>query len=119
MRDCYKFHVKETGLKSAPGLASEVGRSLKAEPSSGNGNLEILAKHTANSAMMELWCCGFNAWGQLVFKDDLSTVPRDMNAFECVASDSKNIEILRTTLSATLGKLMISSLSHSCIQDRR
>lgn len=53
---------------------------------------------------MELWASGFNAWGQLDFQDQSSTQYRDLKNFRCVYQD-ECIEILRTTLSATLSKL--------------
>lgn len=52
--------------------------------------------------MMELWASGFNAWGQLDFELP-QTGPRDLKAFKCILRDER-IEILCTSLSATLGK---------------
>ena len=54
---------------------------------------------------MELWASGFNAWNQLQFDGELPVEPRDVDAFKCVLRDDKDIEVLRTSLSATLGKL--------------
>jgi hypothetical protein len=59
--------------------------------------------------MMELWACGFNAWGQLSFEDVVEEEPRDFHSFKCILKD-KNIEILRTTLSQTLGMAWISQV---------
>lgn len=55
------------------------------------------------SPAMELWSSGFNAWGQLDFQGKSSTEYRDLRTFESVLRDQR-VEILRTTLSATLGK---------------
>lgn len=52
---------------------------------------------------MELWVSGFNAWGQLDFEGEAFTASQDLRIFKCVLR-SKHIEILRTVLSATLGK---------------
>jgi hypothetical protein len=51
---------------------------------------------------MELWASGFDAWGQLAFEEP-ETAPRDLQDFKCVLRDEA-IEIIRTTLSATLGR---------------
>jgi hypothetical protein len=52
---------------------------------------------------MELWVSGFNAWGQLAFEGESSTDSSDLRSFVCVLRN-QYIEILRTSLSATLGK---------------
>jgi hypothetical protein len=51
---------------------------------------------------MELWASGFNAWGQLDFESTPS-LPSDLKAFKCILQ-YKQIELLLTTESATLGK---------------
>jgi hypothetical protein len=53
---------------------------------------------------MELWASGFNAWNQLQFNGELPSDPQDLNVFKCVLTDDKDIEVVRTSLSATLGK---------------
>ncbi|TVY46061.1 E3 ubiquitin-protein ligase [Lachnellula occidentalis] len=66
---------------------------------------------------MQLWACGFNAWGQLQFADNkhaeclnsdgttqqptLNDLPKDLEKFECVLVDP-NIEVLKTSHSATI-----------------
>jgi hypothetical protein len=52
--------------------------------------------------VMELWATGFNAWSQLHFDGELPAQPRDLQAFKSVLK-GEQIEILRTSLSATLG----------------
>jgi hypothetical protein len=67
---------------------------------------------------MQLWACGFNAWGQLHFAneggeslnsdgkpsvDNKCHYPKDLEGFECVLVDS-DIEVLKTSHSATLGE---------------
>ena len=56
---------------------------------------------------MELWSCGQNAWGQLYFnqqyRHELPT--EDLTKFICVLRD-ETIEILKTSISASLGKLL-------------
>ena len=52
----------------------------------------------------ELWVCGFNAFNQLQFDGELSPEPQDLTKFTLVLKD-EHIEILRTSISATLGKL--------------
>lgn len=54
--------------------------------------------------MMELWASGFNAWGQLNISGGNGLDSRDLKTFKCVLED-EHIEILRTSLSATLSKL--------------
>lgn len=62
---------------------------------------------------MELWASGFNAWGNLDFsRGEARVEPRDLKAFKCVLRD-KSIRILRTRVSATLGKLNIVLLYFS------
>ena len=56
---------------------------------------------------MELWACGFNAWGQLQVEGDLSSDPHDLYRFQPVLED-RRIEILKTAMSATLGKSTMS-----------
>lgn len=56
---------------------------------------------------MELWASGFNAWGQLDFEELPETAPRDLKEFKCILRD-EYIEIIRTTLSATLGRYCAS-----------
>jgi hypothetical protein len=51
---------------------------------------------------MELWATGFNAWNQLQLEGELPAQPRDLQAFKSVLKDEQ-IEILRMSLSATLG----------------
>ncbi len=53
--------------------------------------------------MMELYATGFNAWNQLLFGEDLEDEPHDLYEFHCVLKD-KNIRVLRTGLSSTLGE---------------
>jgi len=53
---------------------------------------------------MELWAQGFNAWNQLEFEKEPAHNPRDLDEFQCLLVD-ESIEVLRTSLSATLGKL--------------
>ena len=62
---------------------------------------------------MELWASGFNAWNQLSFDRDLPAEPRDLSEFTCVLKGAR-IEVLRTSLSATLGKLQTLALSCLC-----
>ncbi|KAH7351074.1 regulator of chromosome condensation 1/beta-lactamase-inhibitor protein II [Rhexocercosporidium sp. MPI-PUGE-AT-0058] len=50
---------------------------------------------------MELWASGFNAWGQLDFSEGKGLDSRDLKTFKCVLRD-KHIEVLRTSISATL-----------------
>jgi len=66
---------------------------------------------------MQLWACGFNAWGQLHFADDeaseclnsdgttqrsiLDDLPKDLEKFECVLVDP-DIEVLKSSHSAIL-----------------
>lgn len=50
---------------------------------------------------MELWASGFNAWGQLEFSGGNGLDSKDLTVFKRVLED-KQIEILRTSLSATL-----------------
>jgi hypothetical protein len=57
---------------------------------------------------MELWATGFNAWSQLQFDGELPAQPRDMREFSSVLKDEQ-IEILRTSISATLGKSEVFS----------
>tara|TARA_R110002060_G_scaffold36674_4_gene47677 strand:- start:782 stop:940 length:159 start_codon:yes stop_codon:yes gene_type:complete len=52
---------------------------------------------------MELWASGFNAWGQLEFSGGNGLDSKDLTVFKRVLED-KQIEILRTSLSATLSK---------------
>jgi len=52
---------------------------------------------------MELWACGFNAWGQLQIEGDLPSDPHDLHAFQLLLED-RSIEILKTAVSATLSK---------------
>lgn len=52
---------------------------------------------------MELWASGFNAWNQLQFDGSRVAEPRDLKEFECLLRDT-HIGILRTTLSAVLGR---------------
>jgi len=54
---------------------------------------------------MELWATGFNAWGQLDFQGESFLAPADLRTFNCILR-SKHLEMLRTSLSATLGKLL-------------
>ena len=54
---------------------------------------------------MELWASGFNAWNQLQFDGDVVAQPRDLHDFTPVLRGEK-IEVLRTSLSATLGKFL-------------
>jgi hypothetical protein len=54
-------------------------------------------------ARMELWACGFNAWGQLDFGEKLSLESTDLNTFKCVFIDQR-IEILHMGLSSILRK---------------
>ena len=56
---------------------------------------------------MELWASGFNAWNQLHFEEVLPEEPQDLSRFTCVFKDER-IEILRASLSATVGKLATS-----------
>ena len=73
---------------------------------------------TVDATIMQLWACGFNAWGQLHFanedgespnSDGKPSVesryrcPKDLDEFECVLVDS-DIEVLKTSPSATLGE---------------
>jgi hypothetical protein len=51
---------------------------------------------------MELWASGLNAWGQLNFEEEPG-LPGDVVTFKCILRDER-IELLRATLSATLGK---------------
>jgi hypothetical protein len=53
---------------------------------------------------MELWACGFNAWGQLDFGEKFSLASPDLNTFKCVFIDQR-IEILHMGLSSILRKL--------------
>jgi hypothetical protein len=52
---------------------------------------------------MELWACGFNAWGQLQLEGDFPSDPHDLHAFQLLLED-RSIEILKTAVSATLSK---------------
>ena len=67
---------------------------------------------------MQLWACGFNAWGQLHFANEggeslnsdgtiqqptLDSLPKDLEKFECVLVDP-DIEVLKTSHSATLSE---------------
>jgi hypothetical protein len=54
---------------------------------------------------MELWASGFNAWNQLQFDGELQAEPRDLSEFSCVLKDQQ-VELLKTSLSATVGKLL-------------
>lgn len=53
---------------------------------------------------MELWASGFNAWGQLDFDKVPGSFPRDLKEFRCIMTEER-IEVVCTSLSATLGKL--------------
>lgn len=57
---------------------------------------------------MELWASGFNAWSQLQFDGDMVAEPQDLKEFTCVLKD-EHIEVLRASLSATLGKSPVLS----------
>ena len=63
---------------------------------------------------MELWASGFNAWNQLRFDKDLPAEPQDLSELTCVLKDVR-IEVLRTSLSATLGKLQALSFHVTAI----
>jgi hypothetical protein len=52
---------------------------------------------------MEMWVSGFNAWGQLAFDSESSIDSSDLRSFVCVLRN-QYIEILQTSLSATLRK---------------
>jgi len=53
---------------------------------------------------MELWACGFNAWGQLNFeKEDQSDEPHDVSELRCVLKVEK-IESVYSSISGTLGR---------------
>ena len=54
---------------------------------------------------MELWACGFNAWSQLHLDGELQAEPQDLSQFTCALKD-EHIEILRTSLSATVGEFL-------------
>jgi hypothetical protein len=56
--------------------------------------------------VQQLWVSGFNAWGQLSFEKN-SELPGDVYAFKCILED-ESIEVLKTTLSATVGKMHLS-----------
>ncbi|KAB8290227.1 hypothetical protein EYC80_011096 [Monilinia laxa] len=51
---------------------------------------------------MELWACGFNAWNQLQFEDDLSDEPKDLFTFKRVLTSKGSIRIVGTSFSACL-----------------
>jgi hypothetical protein len=53
--------------------------------------------------MMELYACGFNAWNQLLFHEDLEREPHDLWLFQKVLKD-ETIDIWRADLSSTLSK---------------
>lgn len=53
--------------------------------------------------MKELWATGFNAWGQLDFEEASESAPRDLKEFKCILKDESSIEVIHTTLSASLG----------------
>jgi hypothetical protein len=59
--------------------------------------------HRGSEARMELWACGFNAWGQLGFGGKFSLESPDLNTFKCVFKDQR-IEILHMGLSSILRK---------------
>lgn len=54
---------------------------------------------------MELWACGFNAWGQLeVDKSQVHSSPaQDLPSFKCVLRDPL-IQFIRGSVTATLSK---------------
>lgn len=69
---------------------------------------------------MQLWACGFNAWGQLHFagneaeageclnadgttQQSTLDLPKDLEEFECVLVDP-DIEVIKTSHSAILSK---------------
>jgi len=52
---------------------------------------------------MELWACGFNAWGQLSFQETPFEDTRDLNAFQCILEE-ETIEVVRSSVSAILGE---------------
>jgi len=65
------------------------------------------AKQKGLRDAMELWATGFNAWSQLQFDGELHTAqPRDLQSFESVLKDEE-IEVLRASLSATLGMFLV------------
>ncbi|KUJ18274.1 RCC1/BLIP-II protein [Mollisia scopiformis] len=65
---------------------------------------------------MELWASGFNAWGQLDFEEVPGIGHRDLKEFKCILTD-KRIEIVRTTLSATLVKTSAGLRTAGCFDD--
>lgn len=79
---------------------------------------------------MQLWACGFNAWRQLRFahevgeslnSDEVTQEPifgKDLEAFECVL-DGSDIEVLKTSHSATLGELFFSQKVNTLVTCRR
>ena len=56
---------------------------------------------------MELHACGFNAWNQLVFEDDVEGVPEeepsDLSELRCVLK-AEAIQVLRAGFTSTLGE---------------
>lgn len=62
---------------------------------------------------MELWASGFNAWNQLQFDGEPVAEPRDLQKFKRLL-ENERIEVLRTSLSATLGKSPTLIYSYSC-----
>ena len=66
--------------------------------------INLLRRGTRKSLLdvMELWATGFNAWSQLQFDGELPAQPCDLREFSSVLKDEQ-IEILRTSISATLG----------------
>ncbi|KAE9375386.1 RCC1/BLIP-II [Stipitochalara longipes BDJ] len=65
---------------------------------------------------MELWASGFNAWGQLDFQGEASMKSSDLRTFKCVLQ-SEHIEILRTSLSATLVRTSIGIKGAGSLDD--
>ncbi|KAF8856482.1 RCC1/BLIP-II [Acephala macrosclerotiorum] len=62
---------------------------------------------------MELWATGFNAWGQLNFEQLPGTEDRDLKEFKCILRDER-IDLVRTTLSATLVKVSTGLRTAGC-----
>jgi hypothetical protein len=60
---------------------------------------------------MELWACGFNAWGQLQFAESASRAdddePEDITTFKRVLSARGSIRIIETSFSALLGMFVL------------
>ena len=69
--------------------------------------INLLRRRPRNCLLhvMELWASGFNAWNQLQFDGEVPAQPRDLHEFMPVLGGEK-IEVLRTSLSATLGKFL-------------